>query len=219
MKTKLVTFFLLSNLFGIHLWAAPTVVIKGEDGDGRPVTEQDLAVNNQEVECEFYVNAFARGSQYVYHGAGYSFVEAHLKINKFEQKLLDNVVTAGMYAYLNQDGVDREVLVVGREINHGLDGSRSGEFIVGLRTDSSIFGVQVQRQISHLAFFIDVQGEDGMNRIWLKNGNEDFTPESIWGTNPPFQINPYNNGGRDYQYLDGRAPSVIFNKKRQCNFY
>ena len=215
-------FFLVSYLFGTALRAAPTFILKGEDGPERPVTDQDLAVTNNDVDCQFYVNAFARGTQYVYHGAGYSFIEAHLKINKFDPELLNNVINAGMYVYINQDGIDREMLVEGREINRGIDGSRSGEFIVGLRTDSRSFGVEVQRRISHLAFFIDLQdvpGMEGITRIWLKNENEDFTVNSIWGTNPTFQTNQYNNGGRDYVYLDGGAPSAIFNKKRQCNFY
>jgi hypothetical protein len=167
--------------------------------------------------CEIYVNAVATGSQYVYAPASYEFFLTNLVVNKENlERQGTHIVNVGMLVMYTETKVDSGKSPVTKE-GFVLASALAGklvEYEIRMQTDGTdTRGKSTKRQIQTVSYFIDVlRGSEGYVRMWNTDAGKAFTMASIFSN---YKRND-ESGSASYSWLDGNAPSPVFNQKRSC---
>lgn len=146
--------------------------------------------------CEFFIEGFAEGS-WTHSGSSSRWVEAKLRVDK---KSLEN----------HQDG---EVLAAGiYSAGTFFTGTAQGNlYTVGITFEQSPRANEA-RPVKDFAFFVDVKRSNGnVDRLWVKNGNRDFTMNSVFGNFPVYE---QSLGSGTMFWVQGASP--IFNQAKAC---
>jgi hypothetical protein len=173
-----------------------------------PYAVNDFDANN----CEFFVNAFGRGT--FSHNSGFAnWIEAYVSIDEASLVLgakgsIENVGMYVKYSGLNAASASGDGLFLGNRIEPAY-------YKVRMTNSENVHGngiTQVRRRVERLAFFIDVKRANGVvDRLWLKNGAADYTVDAIFDGYP---VSYQNLGAGLVTFAEGGSP--IFNQKRAC---
>ncbi len=167
--------------------------------------------NYDATHCEFYVDSFAKGTQYEYHSCGHSFIEADFVVNRPQMETNKTwILNVGAYVkwHASHDETgekDEEALILANPVRGQL-----GTYRWTFKTSGSCFGVAYSNKIEQLAFFVDLLRPTETVRLWIKDGAQDFTLEKIFDSYPLYRV----DGARSYQYVDYKSP--VFNQRRTC---
>jgi len=192
----------LSFYSSITLAELPTFKI-AHDGSFSPSgLSYTVSINRDALNCEFYVDSFAKGN--LSHGSAYrSWVGADIKTQR-------EVLSAGMYAKMKSinNGQDIEGYFLGDMLS-----DKAYKIQLNYEwTEQGVYVIARNFELDHFAFFVDVRRDDSsVHRIWLKNGNQDFTMESVFGHYPTYERS-IGLGMVSY-VLD---PSPVYNQKHNC---
>jgi hypothetical protein len=165
------------------------------------------------------VNSFGMG-EWSHNSAYRTWFEAYVSTDEAsliaaQHGELLNVGAYVKYLGKNENTRSGEGLFLGRKIEPAY-------FLVEFTIDENVHGetiVEERREIQQIAFFMDVKRADGkIDRLWLKNGNHDFTVAEILkdasGNEYPESYKSLGAGMLSYVLESSASP--IYNQRRAC---
>ncbi|MCA9547409.1 MAG: hypothetical protein KC613_23560 [Myxococcales bacterium] len=170
------------------------------DGPGNqfPACHPALDAQFDANHCEFYVNALGRG-QFSQAQANEQWLEAWISVAPDQD---GQVIDVGLFAQWTEDGQAYEGFVLGTLVEPNYWRS-------GLVTWSNAHGIR--REVSAVAFFIDVQRPDGaVERLWHSGGGANYALADVYAT-PGYRL---NIGSGSIEYADEQG--ALFDAKRAC---
>lgn len=186
----------LPSLFiGLALAAAATPL---RADNTAPTVDNNFDANN----CEFYVNALGYQSRH-YGGGGYDerTVVTYISVNARDLVHRDGgkILRVGMLT-------NSRDWLVGTEIEPAYYMLRRTLYLIKPYTET------IDYRLSEFLYFIDVQRANGeIDRLWLKNGNANFSWPTVVDSFPQYRVDL----GPSYD-IWVKEPSPIFNQKAAC---
>ncbi len=207
-------FALSPRMFRIALLLSLSIFNTNSDGSVSPAdVGYALTSNHKANHCEFFVNGFGAG-QWAHNSAFREWIEAYVSVDA--RSLVDDqggrIQNVGMYVKyegLNAATEGGEALFLGDEIEpayYRLEFRTSDNLHTGFEV------VAIRRNITQLAFFVDVERQNGaVDRLWLTNGQKDFTMSAIFDGHAT-HVKGLGAGAIHYVLED----SPIFQQKHAC---
>jgi hypothetical protein len=173
-----------------------------------------ITANHDANHCEFFVNAFGRGS-WSHNSAQMRWIEAYLSVDEANLQAGPGakVLNAGMFVSYRglKAATDGAGLYLGTRIEPSY-------YRVRMTYDENVHTyqiIEVRRSVERIAFFVDVQRSNGkIERLWLKNGSEDYSVQAIFDGYP---TSWKSLGSGSVAYVE--RPSPVFNQKLACQNY
>lgn len=162
--------------------------------------DYEVAADYDASSCEFYVNAFGRGS-FSHNGASAAWIEAYLRVGPQQGELLN----AGMLTRYDDAGTQRMRYSMGVEIEPGY--YETGFTYQQNQMGSGVFEASVQ----DVAFFVDVRRPDSnVVRLWWSNQGANFTLSDVFAVPGTVQ----GGGSTSIEYASDSA--ALFAQKHAC---
>lgn len=199
----------------------PTVLILFTSQLSLADIDYKVDLNADANHCELYVDELGESGHYGYHGAGY--------INLFttlNTRPSDDVANVGMFISYHEEVSKRvyneeteeyqtEILSskMREEFILGKKEHNSNRYVINFTKRGSHYGKKTNTQIERFAFFVDIRENGQIKRLWLKNGELDFSNDDISKDNYYYSdtVRGYNKA---YMWRDSGSP--IFDMRNRC---